>query len=286
MRWRGARESANVEDRRGRALPAGRMGGLGCAGLLVILGISLYTGTDPRKLLPLLGLVEQVAPPPAQTGGTPPPDDPQAQFIARVLGSTEDVWSGLLKGQYREPTLVLFDGRVSSACGFASAAAGPFYCPGDQHVYLDLSFFRELDRRFGAPGDFAQAYVVAHEIGHHVQKLVGISDRVSAMQERAHSQEAANELSIRLELQADCFAGVWGSRAAAAGHYQLEPGDLEEGLRAASAIGDDAIQAQAQGYVVPESWTHGSSEMRVRWLRRGLESGDPTQCDTFKAPRL
>jgi predicted metalloprotease len=180
MRWRGARESANVEDRRGRALPGRRVGGLGCAGLLVILGISLYTGTDPRKLLPLLGVVEQVAPAPAETAGTPPPDDPQARFIARVLGSTEDVWSGLLEGQYREPTLVLFDGRVSSACGFASAASGPFYCPGDQHVYLDLSFFRELDRRFGAPGDFAQAYVVAHEIGHHVVGASGFAGLVPA----------------------------------------------------------------------------------------------------------
>jgi hypothetical protein len=268
-------------------VPGGRAGGFGCIGLLVVLAISLLTGADPRQLLPLLGLVEQMAPPPtAQSGGTPPPNDPQAQFIGRVLGSTEDVWAQTLQGRYREPKLVLFDGRVASACGYASSAVGPFYCPGDQQVYLDLSFFRELDRRFGAPGDFAQAYVVAHEIGHHVQNLLGVSDQVTAMQQRARSQEQANDLSVRLELQADCFAGVWASRAAQAGHYTLDPGDLEEGLRAAAAIGDDKIQEQSQGYVVPESWTHGSSDMRVRWLRQGLQSGDPATCDTFKAGRL
>jgi hypothetical protein len=268
-------------------VPGGRAGGFGCVGLLIVLAISLLTGADPRQLLPLLGLVEQMAPPPAaQTGGTPPPNDPQAQFIGRVLGSTEDVWAQTLQGRYREPKLVLFDGRVASACGYASSAVGPFYCPGDQQVYLDLSFFRELDRRFGAPGDFAQAYVVAHEIGHHVQNLLGVSDQVTAMQQRARSQEQANDLSVRLELQADCFAGVWANRAAQAGHYTLDPGDLEEGLRAAAAIGDDKIQEQSQGYVVPESWTHGSSEMRVRWLRQGLQSGDPATCDTFKAAQL
>jgi predicted metalloprotease len=287
MRWGGARESSNVEDRRGVRVPGGRAGGFGCIGLLIVLAISLLTGADPRQLLPLLGLVEQMAPPPAaETGGTPPPDDPQSQFISRVLGSTEDVWAQALQGRYREPKLVLFDGRVASACGYASSAVGPFYCPGDQQVYLDLSFFRELDQRFGAPGDFAQAYVVAHEIGHHVQNLLGVSDQVTAMQQRARSKEEANELSVRLELQADCFAGVWASRAAQAGHYSLDPGDLEEGLRAAAAIGDDKIQEQAQGYVVPESWTHGSSDMRVRWFRQGLQSGDPATCDTFKAGRL
>ena len=172
--------------------------------------------------------------------------------------------------------------RVASACGMASAAAGPFYCPGDQKLYIDLSFFRELSQRFGAPGDFAQAYVLAHEVGHHVQKLLGISDQVEAMQRRARSQEEANELSVRLELQADCFAGVYGNR----NQQYLDPGDVEEGLRAAAAIGDDRIQKQSQGYVAPESWTHGSGDMRVRWFRRGLETGDPEQCDTFEAPRL
>ena len=177
---------------------------------------------------------------------------------------------------------MLFDGRVSSACGMASAAVGPFYCPGDSKVYLDTAFFRELDQRFGAPGDFAQAYVVAHEVGHHVQNLLGLSDQVTALQQRARSQEQANELSIRLELQADCFAGVYA-------HFNqqtLDPDDVEEGLRAAAAIGDDMIQKQAQGYVAPESWTHGSAEMRVRWFKQGLQSGDPATCDTFKAQQL
>ncbi len=183
---------------------------------------------------------------------------------------------------YQKPKLVLFEGRVASACGMASAAVGPFYCPADSNVYLDTAFFRELNQRFGAPGDFAAAYVIAHEVGHHVQNLLGISDQVQTAQGRARSKEQANEYSVRLELQADCFAGVYG-------HFNqqiLEPGDVEEGLRAAAAIGDDMIQKQAQGYVAPESWTHGSSQMRVRWLRRGLESGDPAACDTFKAPQL
>jgi predicted metalloprotease len=212
-------------------------------------------------------------------------DDPQAQFIGVVLKDTENAWNAIFqKGgrRYQEPTLVLFEGRVASACGLASAAVGPFYCPADSKVYLDLSFFRELDRRFGAPGDFAQAYVVAHEVGHHVQNLLGLSDQVQQAQQRARSQEEANALSVRLELQADCFAGVYG-------HFNkemLEPGDVEEGLRAAAAIGDDMIQKQSQGHVAPESWTHGSSEMRVKWLRQGLAAGDPGACDTFKDGRF
>ena len=209
------------------------------------------------------------------------PDDPQAQFIGVVLRDTENTWNTVFEKsgkRYQEPTLVLFDGRVASACGLASAAVGPFYCPLDSKVYLDLAFFRELDRRFGAPGDFAQAYVVAHEVGHHVQNLLGLSDQVQAAQQRAGSKEEANALSVLLELQADCFAGVYG-------HFNrqsLDPGDIEEGLRAAAAIGDDMIQQQSQGYVAPESWTHGSSEMRVKWLKQGLASGDPSSCDTFK----
>jgi hypothetical protein len=257
-------------------------------GLVLVLAVAWLTGADPRQLLGLLGVVEQMVPPPsAQTApdGAPAADDPQARFMKLVLGSTEDVWGQALEGRYREPRLVLFDGRVASACGYASAAVGPFYCPGDEQVYLDLSFFRELHERFGAPGDFARAYVVAHEVGHHVQNLLGVSDEVSRMQQRVLRPERANELSVRLELQADCYAGVWGNRAAQAGHYRLEAGDLEEGLRAAAAIGDDRIQEQDQGYVVPESWTHGSSRMRVQWLRRGLESGDPGSCDTFEADR-
>jgi predicted metalloprotease len=289
MRWQGREQSDNIEDRRGMRVPGGRGTGFGCIGILVVMVIAMLTGADPRQLLSLLGVVEQLAPPQAQQQqvpeGLPPADDPQAQFIGVVLKDTENAWNAIFQktgGRYQEPTLVLFDGRVSSACGMASAAVGPFYCPGDKKVYLDTSFFRELDQRFGAPGDFAQAYVVAHEVGHHVQNLLGLSDQVTALQQRARSQEQANELSIRLELQADCFAGVYA-------HFNqeyLDPGDVEEGLRAAAAIGDDMIQKQAQGYVAPESWTHGSAEMRVRWFKQGLRSGDPATCDTFKAQQL
>jgi hypothetical protein len=287
MRMEGRKESQNVEDRRGMRVPGGRGAGFGCVGLLLVLVISYFTGADPRQLLGLLGLVEQMAPTTTQQvpAGPPPQDDPQARFVAQVLKGTEEAWGQVLSGGgrgYQKPTLVLFDGQVQSACGYTSSAVGPFYCPADRKVYLDLAFFRELSQRFGAPGDFAQAYVIAHEVGHHVQNLLGISDQVTAMQERARSQEQANELSIRLELQADCFAGVYG-------HFDqqyLEEGDVEEGLRAAAAIGDDRIQKQSQGYVAPESWTHGSAEMRVRWLRQGLRTGDPAQCDTFKAPQL
>jgi len=199
-----------------------------------------------------------------------------------VLKDTENTWHTVFQKNgrsYTEPRLVLFEGRVASACGLASAAVGPFYCPLDNKLYLDLAFFRELDRRFGAPGDFAQAYVVAHEVGHHVQNLLGLSDQVQAAQQRARSKEEANALSVQLELQADCFAGVYGHL----NQQVLDPGDVEEGLRAAAAIGDDMIQQQSQGYVAPESWTHGSSEMRVRWLRKGLSSGDPESCDIFKS---
>ena len=266
-------------------VPGGRRGGVSCLGILVVLAIAYFTGVDPQALLGLLGDggADGAAPSAQQApAGPPPADDPQAQFVRVVLADTEDVWNGVLQGQYQEPTLVLFDGRVASACGLTSSAVGPFYCPGDQKVYIDLSFFRELSQRFGAPGDFAQAYVLAHEVGHHVQKLLGVSDQVTDMQRRAGSQEEANALSVRLELQADCFAGVY------AHHNQqyLEPGDVEEGLRAAAAIGDDRIQKQSQGYVAPESWTHGSSEMRTRWFRQGLQSGDPRTCDTFEAGRL
>jgi len=290
MRWEGREQSSNIEDRRGIRVPGGRGAGFGCLGLLAVLVISMLTGADPRQLLGLLDLVQEVAPPPqAQQQqvpqGLPPRDDPQAQFVAVVLKDTENVWQQVFERsgkRYQDPTLVLFDGRVVSACGMTSAAVGPFYCPGDHKVYLDMAFFRELAQRFGAPGDFAQAYVVAHEVGHHVQNLLGLSDQVTALQQRARSKEQANDLSVRLELQADCFAGVYGNF----NKQYLDPGDIEEGLRAAAAIGDDMIQKQSQGYVAPESWTHGSSEMRVRWLRQGLQTGDPASCDTFKAPRL
>ena len=288
MRWEGRERSANVEDRRGRRVPGGKAGGFGCFGILAVLVIAYLTGADPGQLLGLLGEVQQST---AQVqmqegpGGPPPPGDKVGEFVSVVLRDTEATWAEVFRKsgkQYRKPTLVLFDGQVSSACGMASSAVGPFYCPADGNVYLDTVFFRELDQRFGAPGDFAAAYVIAHEVGHHVQNLLGISDQVEAAQRSARSREEANAASVRLELQADCFAGVYG-------HYHqdiLEPGDVEEGLRAAAAIGDDMIQKQSQGHVAPESWTHGSSEMRVRWFRRGLETGDPASCDTFDTPRL
>ena len=285
MRWSGRRESTNVEDRRGR-WPVGRGAGIGCGGLLLVIIIAALTGTDPQQLLSLLGGLQQQAPPAAQQPVDPgAPQDDLGRFASVVLADTEETWHRLFREmgrQYEEPAMVLFSRAVSSACGYASSAVGPFYCPGDRKLYLDLAFFNDLDTRFGAPGDFAQAYVIAHEVGHHVQNLLGISSRVQAMQERARSKEEANEFSIRLELQADCFAGVWGNTANR-DRRLLDPGDIEEGLAAAAAIGDDTLQHRAQGHVAPESWTHGSSEMRVRWFRRGLQTGDPGACDTFKA---
>ena len=286
MRLDDQAESGNVEDRRGR-LPVGRGAGLGLFGVLAVLALAWFTGIDPGALLGVLDVVQDTAPPAQQTQAGPPPaaDDPQAMFVKKVLKTTEISWGRIFAQsgrRYAEPTLVLYDVLVDSACGLASAAVGPFYCSGDSQVYLDLSFFRELTRRFGAPGDFAQAYVVAHEIGHNVQKLLGISDKVTAAQQRARSEKEANAYSVPFELQADCLAGVWGSSQ----RELLDPGDVEEGLRAAAAIGDDTIQKRSEGYVAPESWTHGSSEMRVRWLRRGLETGDPKACDTFGSPAL
>jgi hypothetical protein len=282
MRLENETESENVEDRRGMRLPGRRGASFGCIGLLVVLGISLVTGIDPRRLLGLVGVVrEMTTSAPQPQAGPPTANDPETQFVRKVLKTTETSWRGIFAQsgkQYEEPTLVLFDGQVDSACGYASAAVGPFYCPSDRKVYLDLSFFRELNRRFEAPGDFAQAYVVAHEIGHHVQNLLGVSDRVEVLQRRARSDQQANAYSVRLELQADCFAGVWGRSQ----QQILDPGDIEEGLRAAAAIGDDVMQRRSQGHVAPETWTHGSAEMRMRWLKRGLETGDPAACDTFK----
>jgi len=284
MRWRGQRESSNVEDVRGRGGRLGRGAGLGCGGLLLVVVVAYLTGQDP---LALLQVAEQVQGPPAasveQAAPGAAPADELGKFASVVLASTEDVWSKLFAqaGQsYRPPKLRIYTGMVQSACGMGSAAVGPFYCPPDERVYLDLSFFSELERRFGAPGDFAGAYVIAHEIGHHVQNLLGYSDRVTAAQQRASSQEEANELSVRLELMADCFAGVWAFHAHQDAQL-LEAGDIEEGLRAAAAIGDDRLQKMSTGYVQPESFTHGSSEQRVAWLKRGLESGDPDACETF-----
>jgi predicted metalloprotease len=258
----------------GMGLPVG--GGIG--GIVLLLLVSALTGTNPLDLI-------NSSTPQEQTSGTTGlrDDDPQAQFISVVLADTEQTWGEIFSQRgaaYAPPVLVLFSDATQSACGVGQSAMGPFYCPSDRKVYLDLSFFRELDERFGAPGDFAQAYVVAHEVGHHVQTLLGLSDRVAAARARG-SERDANALSVRTELQADCYAGVWGHYANARG--LLEGGDAEEGLRAASAIGDDTLQRQAQGRVVPESFTHGSSEERVRWLRRGLDSGNLEACNTFAA---
>ncbi len=287
MRWEGRDESDNVEDQRGMRFPGGGVG-IGCGGLLLIIVISLLTGADPRRLLGILDQVQQTSRPVGQQRvpeAGPSGDDPQARFVRVILKDTEKTWTQVFERSgrtYEKPKLVLFDGRVGSACGLASAAVGPFYCPEDGKVYLDLSFFRELSQRFGAPGDFARAYVIAHEIGHHVQNQLGLSEQVAQAQRRARSREQANAYSVRLELQADCLAGVFG-------HFEqqyLDPGDAEEGLRAAAAIGDDTLQRQEQGEVAPESWTHGSSAMRVRWLRKGLEQGNPEACDTFGSPQL
>ena len=284
MRWRGERESSNVEDRRGMS-GGGRIAIGGGLGTLIIIIIAVLLGADPQQLL---RQIPTDTPAPASQGprNTNPQEEELKQFVSVVLGKTEDVWQEIFQQNgktYREPTLVLFTDRVQSACGLGSAAFGPFYCPGDQKVYIDLSFYEELRRRFSSPGDFAQAYVIAHEIGHHVQKLLGISDRVDAMQRRM-SEVDANKLSVRLELQADFFAGVWARHVQKQG--LLEQGDIEEALQAASAIGDDAIQRQSTGYVVPDSFTHGTSEQRLRWFRKGFDTGDIKQGDTFSATNL
>jgi predicted metalloprotease len=282
MEWQGRRESNNVEDRRGMGmggvgLPLG--GGIG--GILLLLAIAWITGTNPLDLISGGNIPVSQEQPVGTTGVRE--NDPQAKFISVVLADTEDTWQEVFRmrgQQYRAPVLVLFDGATQSGCGLGRAEVGPFYCPADEKLYLDLSFFRELADRFGAPGDFAQAYVVAHEVGHHVQKLLGLSDRVSAAQART-SQRQANALSVRLELQADCYAGVWGHYAAQRG--LLDPGDAEEGLNAAAAIGDDRLQRMSQGQVSPESFTHGSSADRVKWLHRGLDGGTIESCDTFSS---
>ena len=320
MRWRGRRKSANVDDQRGRSsggfgrmsggsglgrgrlrLPrigrsrtARRAGGGGIGMLIVVLIIAWFLGINPLTLLqgggglpinPQDSFTESAG---RSAGGQAPAtsDDEMKNFISVVLAETEDVWNALFQqagGRYQEPTLVLFSGEVQSACGFASAASGPFYCPGDKRVYIDLSFYDELRRKFEAPGDFAQAYVVAHEVGHHVQNLIGVLPEFNRLR-RQMSKEQANQMSIRVELQADCFAGVWGYHVRDRG--LLEAGDLEEALNAATQIGDDAIQKRLQGFVVPESFNHGTSEQRKRWFRRGFESGDMGACDTFSARTL
>jgi predicted metalloprotease len=278
------RESENVEDRRGFGRGGVAIGG--GIGTLLIAVLALIFGVNPQQLLNG-GETADNPGPATQTGRAPArQEDDMTRFVRRVLASTEDVWGDIFKQSgrsYRPPTLVLFSDRTTTACGSGSAAVGPFYCPGDERVYIDLSFYDELQRRFHAPGDFAQAYVIAHEVGHHVQKLVGTSDKVTALEQRA-SEAQANQLSVRMELQADCYAGVWGHFAQQRG--QLQAGDVDEALRAASAIGDDKLQMQAQGYVVPDSFTHGTSEQRTRWFRQGFDTGDMRRCDTFGARSL
>jgi len=283
MRWRTSRRSSNIDDRRGRRVTRRGAAG-GGLGILVLALAAMYFGVDPSVVLqnvPSTGTVttERVPVPAGQ--------EELSDFVSVVLADTEDTWRELftgMGGEYREPTLVLFNGTVESACGMAGAATGPFYCPRDQKVYIDLSFYRDLKERFRAPGDFAQAYVIAHEIGHHVQNLLGILGEVHASQQRVGKAEA-NALSVRAELQADCLAGVWANRADRARSI-LEEGDVEEGLNAAAAIGDDRLQKQSRGYVVPDAFTHGSSEQRMRWFRRGLEEGDVNRCDTFRSAAL
>jgi predicted metalloprotease len=275
------RRSDNVEDRRGSGPGVPLVAGGGIGSIILVL-VALYFGIDPSVVLQS----GQPAPTTQAPAATSRDGDEIKQFVSVVLADTEDTWRELFRRmnrEYRDPTLVLFSGSVQSACGMAGAAVGPFYCPGDHKLYLDTSFFRDLRDRFGAPGDFAQAYVIAHEVGHHVQTLLGVSDRVQNARRRSDTREA-NALSVRMELQADCFAGVWAHHADKTRHI-LEQGDLDEALGAATAIGDDRLQRSAQGRVVPESFTHGSSAQRVQWFRRGFDSGEIRQCDTFASSR-
>ncbi len=275
MRWSGGRRSENVEDRRG--MPGGPV--LGGIGTIVLLLLAWYLGIDPTPLL------QEIQTNSVATESGPAPDlaqDPLADFVAAVLATTEDTWRAEFAQHgetYTDPALVLFSGSVASACGRADAAVGPFYCPTDQKVYIDLDFYRDLRERFNAPGDFAQAYVIAHEVGHHVQNLLGTSDRVRELQQRGPATEA-NRQSVRLELQADCYAGIWANRADRESQI-IEAGDVDEALTAASAIGDDRLQRQTQGQVTPDSFTHGTSAQRVHWFKQGLESGSIDSCDTF-----
>jgi hypothetical protein len=281
MRWEDGRRSDNVEDRRGMGGPA-VAGGIGLVGVLLAVAVALMGG-DPTVVLEMMGSSVNQPPPMATQARWPTVRDPQADFVSVVLADTEDTWNDQLgrRGmRYRPPTLVLFDGVVASACGTAQAAMGPFYCPNDEKVYIDLAFYRQLRQQLGAPGDFAQAYVIAHEIGHHVQHQLGIEQQVRRAQQGL-SQARANQLSVRLELQADCLAGVWAHQTQAQ-RRTLEQGDLEEALNAASRIGDDTLQRQSTGRVRPDSFTHGSAAQRQQWFASGLRSGDMNSCDTFR----
>jgi predicted metalloprotease len=283
MKWEGNRESDNVEDRRGSGGIGFGGGTVGIGTVAVALLASYFFGIDPGTVLSILG-----GGGPAQVASeAPPANDQMAKFVSTVLADTEDSWTEIFRasgGTYVKPKLVLFTGQTPTACGTGQTAAGPFYCPADQKVYIDLSFYRLMQQRFGVSGEFAQAYVIAHEVGHHVQNLTGIMDKAAGIRQRA-SEKQANALSVRIELQADCFAGVWANHADRTRHF-LEAGDVEAALNAATAIGDDALQRKAQGHVVPDSFTHGTSEQRVRWFRRGIESGKVTACNTFEAKSL
>ncbi|GKQ58598.1 MAG: neutral zinc metallopeptidase [Sphaerotilus natans] len=300
MKWDGQRESSQIEDRRGSG-GGGRGGGgirvgggrgVGLGTIAVALVAGWIFGINPGTIIGVLGGLEGAAPGATQQAPAPgatrsAPQDENARFVSTVLASTEDIWQETFQASgrdYRKPVLVLYRGSTRSACGTGQAAMGPFYCPGDEKVYLDLGFFETMRRQLGAPGDFAQAYVVAHEVGHHVQHLLGITDRVDALRGR-QSEAQANAMSVRLELQADCFAGVWAGRSQQAKNW-LEQGDLEEAMNAASQIGDDTLQQNAGGAVRPESFTHGSSAQRMRWFQRGFQSGQVSQCDTFQARSL
>jgi hypothetical protein len=283
MRWQLGRRSQNVEDRRGSS-SRGTVAVGGGVGVLIMAVVAMLLGVDPRIVLEQTGSINNAPYSDTTVSRRSAEEDQLADFVSVVLADTEDTWNSLFQQMgrdYREPTLVLFSDAVQSACGYAQAASGPFYCPRDQKLYIDLSFYQDLKYRHNAPGDFAQAYVIAHEVGHHVQTLLGISDQVRSLQ-RQVSQTQANQLSVRQELQADCFAGVWAHHAQKTRQI-LEQGDIEEALNAASSIGDDRLQRQAQGYVVPESFTHGSSAQRVRWFTTGIKTGDIDQCNTFAA---
>ncbi len=291
MRWIGDRESENIEDRRGGSGMPIAVGGIGGLGAIIVLVVGLFLGIDPSTLLALLN-GDQAQPQQTDTQtvdgrpsqGSEAGHDRTRQFVAVVLADTEDVWRQVFKSSgktYVEPKLVLYTSQIASACGLASAASGPFYCPNDQKVYLDLSFFEEMRARFNAPGEFADAYVVAHEIGHHVQNSLGIL-KTAKSEEASSDRRGANAISVRVELQADCLAGFWANRADRTKHV-IEQGDVEAAMNAASAVGDDRLQRQSRGTVVPDSFTHGSSAQHVRWFKRGLESGDTRQCDTFAA---
>jgi len=287
MRWEDGRRSENVEDRRGFHVSR-RVAGGGIGTLLLVL-VAMYFGIDPSIVLNQgqLSIPGAEAPTQSEPYSASPEEKRLAEFVSVVLADTEDTWQTLFQGMgqtYQEPKLVLFSGSVESACGLASAAVGPFYCPMDQKVYIDLSFYSDLKNRFGAPGDFAQAYVIAHEVGHHVQNLLGIAEKVNSLRSRAGEAEA-NKLSVMMELQADCLSGVWAYHADRTRKI-LDEGDVEEALNAASSIGDDRMQRQSRGYVTPDSFTHGSSAQRVRWFKQGLESGKMGQCNTFQSDRL